>query len=235
MSKYGFRNEAYRDELVKYAYPFSEDSNLISRNGLTIGNDLVLDAILHFKTPVELPVHISTVDGTTGNTADFSFILSDNTGAIVARAAVIQGEEKAQVLNNDGVDIGFILVTEDGFNRFSGEVSGKVISLFNDVAKFNLDVCNVSTVQHTRYVAVDDSHATDRVKIVARHGVRFSVNDGKVSLDIVGDVPLTNNVPVVSVNGVENVSIWLDHHPESNLRIAIVDGILTFLAAGDDT
>jgi hypothetical protein len=235
MAKYGIRNQNYRDELTKFSYPFSEDSVLVSNDGLNIGTDLVLDAILYFKQPVELPVHISSVDGTAGEPQDFNFILSDNTGNIVARAIVVQGEEKATVLNNDGVECGFLVITEEGFNRFSGQVSGKVIPLFNDVARFGLDVCSVSKVNHLRYVAAGDSYASDVVRIVARHGVRWSLNNGVLSLDVVADVPDDDRVPVTSINGVENESIWLNHHPEANIRIAIVNGVLTFIAAGDDT
>jgi hypothetical protein len=153
----------------------------------------------------------------------------------VARAIVVQGEEKATVLNNDGVECGFLVITEEGFNRFSGQVSGKVIPLFNDVARFGLDVCSVSKVNHLRYVAAGDSYASDVVRIVARHGVRWSLNNGVLSLDVVADVPDDDRVPVTSINGVENESIWLNHHPEANIRIAIVNGVLTFIAAGDDT
>jgi hypothetical protein len=236
MAKYGIRNENYRDELVKFSYPFSEDSTLVSNDGLVIGTDLVLDAILYFKQDVSLPVHISSIDGTAGEPADFNLILSDTTGNIVARAIVVQGNEKATILNNEDVECGFLVITEQGFNRFSGQVSGKVIPLFNDVARFGLDVCSVSKVDHLRYVAAGDSYASDVVRIVARHGVRWSLSeDGVLSLDVVADVPEDDRIPLTSVNGVENGSIWLNHHPTANIRIAVVNGVLTFIAAGDDT
>lgn len=234
MAKYGYRNENYRDELIKYSYPFSEDSVLISNEGLVIGTDLVLDAILYFKQEVSLPIHISSIDGTEGDPADFNFILSDTTGNIVARAIIVQGEEKATILNNEGVECGFLVITEEGFNRFSGQVSGKVIPLFTDVARFSLDVCSVSKVKHLRYVAVGDSYASDIVRIVARHGVKWSLNNGVLSLDVVADVPEDERIPLTSVNGVEHESIWLNHHPTANIRIAVVNGVLTFTAPGDD-
>ena len=54
MPQIPLRNEEYRDELLKFSYPFDERSSLENEE-VFIGSDLILDAIIHLKEAAELP------------------------------------------------------------------------------------------------------------------------------------------------------------------------------------
>lgn len=234
MSDPVYRNEEYRDELIKFSYPFDEESTL-ENDQVFIGPDLLLDAILFFKEDLELPIYISEIDGASGETDDFSLILSDNTTRIVGRAVVTKDEEKVEVLDNRGALVGFLIVHQPGFQRFSRTISGKIVRLNSDVAKFSLDVCHTSKAPHLRAIVTDTSRASGDVKIVARHAVNWLLSEeGKLSLNVYAD-PLDSLRPVRSINGVENPSIWLTHHPLLNVRIVSKPNRLEFRYARDDT
>lgn len=237
MPSYIVRNENYRDEVLKYSYPFDERSTL-QNDEVFIGTDLFLDAIIYLKQPADLPLHISSIDGTFGEPSDVLFLISDNTGAIVARSAVNYDTCTADILNNQDVSVGLFVMFPAALQRFIGQVSGKFLDLLPDVATFSLDVTHVTKTPHLRYVSVADIAIGGDVQIVARHGVYFAVSDeGVLSLNIVGDPVSTlfGSRPIKSINGVKNQSIWLEGHPRANLRISSADGAINFIAARDAT
>ena len=234
MPGFVIRNEIMRDELLKFAYPFDENS-VLENNEVYIGTDLFLDTVLFFKDPaVELPVFISTIDGTVNNRPDFSVILSDNRNQIVGRGVVIPNQEVIEVVNDEGVLVGMFVMNVPAVHRFAGSVTGMLFDLLPDVATFMLDVCHVSRTSYLRYIKADSQALTGVVNVVARHGCKFSDNDGTVSLDVVSENPAGAD-GVRSVNDVVNRSIWLANHPELNMRIDSRDGTIKFTHVKDET
>ena len=235
MPSYIVRNENYRDEVPKFAYPFDENSAL-EDSQVFIGTDLFLDAVLYLKEPAELPIHISEIDGTSGELGDVRFLLSDNSGQFIGQVGAMLGQENCHVLNRRGVVIGTVVFDTQALNRFVGRTAGKVFSLLSDIAVFALDTCHVVRAPHLRYLAVGDTQAHGDVRIIAGHGVYFEENDGVLSLNIVGDLDgAAGAQPVRSINGVRNPSIWLSAHPRANLRIGNEGGSIQFIQARDDT
>ena len=237
MPSYIVRNELFRDEVLKFSYPFDEASDLES-DDVYFGTDLFLDAIIYLKEAAELPLYISKVDGTSGNLGEVKFLISDNRNTVVARATAGLERCVATVFNNRDVPVGVFVFHEPGMRRFVGRVAGKLITLLNQTATFSLDVTSVSEVPFLRYIGVAGQALSGQVRVVARHKTEFKVSDtGEVSLNILGDA--ADNTTglagqVVSVNGVRNKSIWLAGHPRLNLRIAN-DGSLQFIVAGGAT
>ncbi len=88
MPSYIIRNGNFRDEVTRYSYPFDELSSLEDEN-VFIGTDLLIDASLYIKEAAELPLYISTVDGTYGEKDEVRLLISDKTGVEVGRVAVI--------------------------------------------------------------------------------------------------------------------------------------------------
>jgi len=237
MPSFSIRNENYRDELIKFSYPFDELSSL-EEGDVYIGTDLIIDAIIHLKTPAVLPLHISEVDGTHGSLEEARFIISDNSGTIVGFSDIAFDKCQSEVYSPTGVYIGVLVFNLPGMQRFIGRITGKVYQLSTSTARFSIDVCHVSTVDHLRYVEAAGTAVDGTVTIVARHGVKFDLTDeGALRLSIVGDpvALFSGGQPVLSVNGVRNRSIWLANHPRANLRIASGDNQLTFIQAKDST
>jgi len=156
----------------------------------------------------------------------------------VARAVVNYNTCTADVLNNQGVSVGLLVFYGPGLQRFIGQVTGKVLTLLSSVASFKLDVTHVAETEHLRYLSIGEQPVSGEVQIVARHGVKFSVSDeGVLSLDVLGD-PVSSvfsRDPIRSINGVRNMSIWLEGHPRANLRISSAGGQVSFIAARDAT
>lgn len=234
MPSYVVRNENFRDEVLKYAYPFDEQSELESRE-LYIGTDLFIDAVFYIKTAAELPLYIGVVDGTSGTIGETKFIIYDARGTNVGECTV-DGDTEAVSVMSSGIPVGALVFNPEGLQRFIGRVSGKVINLLPDVASFLIDCCHVNRTRHLRAVKADTLVSGD-VKVVARHGCRFALDDQqRLYLDILaGDTGLDSRRPVTSINGVKNTSIWLENHPRSNLRISTENGQLTFAQAKDLT
>jgi hypothetical protein len=228
------RNESYRDELIKFSYPFDERSEL-ENDDVFIGTDLFLDAIFYLKEPATLPIHISTVDGTFGQQDEIQFFFADKTGLVVGRTAANFNTEVANVLNEHGVLTGVVVFHLDGLMRFIGQVTGKVHNLLPDVAAFLPDVCHVAKVPHLRYISVGRTTVKNDVSIVARHGLTFEVDsENRISLNIVGDPPTFEGAPpIVSINGVRNRNIWLAAHPQLNVRIETTPTSIRFVKARD--
>lgn len=234
MAVLNYRNENYRDELVKFAYPFDEQSEL-ETSELYIGTDLVLDATLFFKEAVELPVHISTVDGSEGTMEQFLLLLADATGRTVGHCLVDPSVEVNEVQNNDGIRCGLLVFNTDTAMRFAGNVTGRLFNLLSNVAVFQPEVTHVSKAAYVRYVRVEEQGLYDNVLFVARHGVYFSYDSGILALNIIADYPRTGLgvQPVLSVNQVANRSIWLAHHPRLNMRIDSSNNKLRFTHVRD--
>jgi len=237
MPSYVVRNENFRDEVLKYSYPFDERSSLENEE-LYIGTDLFVDACIYLKEPAELPLYISQVDGTYGTPEEAQFILSDNSGRIVARAPVSFSSDRGVVLNNDGVRVGIFVYHLPSVQRFINRVTGRMLSLLPSVAAFSPDVTHVTKTNHLRYVATEEGFISGDVRVVAGHGMYFSMSEeGRLSLNITGD-PLStvfSQNPITSINGVRNQSIWLTAHPRLNLRISSEGKQLSFLSARDET
>jgi hypothetical protein len=234
VAPFNYRNENYRDELIKFAYPFSELSELETPE-LYIGTDLVLDASLFFKEAVELPVHIGTVDGAAGTTEQFMLYLADASGTTVASCLVTPDDAVNEVSNNDGVRCGLLVFNPEAAMRFSGSVAGRLFSLLPDVAAFQPEVTHVSRTDHLRYIRADAQGVSGTVSLVARHGLYFSLVDGVLALNVVADYPTGDGtVPVLSVNQVANASIWLANHPQLNLRIDSSGNQLRFVHVRDE-
>lgn len=237
MPSYVVRNENYRDELLKYSYPFDERSSL-QTSDIFIGTDLILDAVIYLKQAASLPLHISTIDGTYGSAEDVLLLISDSTGSIQARAVINYETDTADIVNNQGVSVGLLVMYPPGVRRFIGSVTGRSFKLLGDVAAFSLDVTHVSKAPYLRYTSVNGIALHGDVQVVARHGVRFAVSEkGALSLNIVGEPVSTlfGRKPIQSINGVRNKSIWLEGHPRANLRLSSANGALNFTAARDAT
>jgi len=233
MPAFVVRNEQFRDEVLKYAYPFDELSSLENEE-LYIGTDLFVDAMFYLKTPVELPLYISSVDGTVPGSAVFT--ISDSGTGIVGTATVSSETDAVTVHSPVGIPVGVLVFNAAGLIRFLGRVSGKVFTVLASVASFSPDVCHVSTVPYLRYITAAGTAVKGTVRIVARHGVTFRVADGRLSLNVHGNPAYAGNrQPVLSINGVRNRTIWLVGHPRANLRISNEDGKITFIAAKDAT
>jgi len=219
MSSFPYRNGEYRDELVQYAHPFDEQSQL-ELDDIYIGADLFLDAVLFFKSAVELPVRISSIDGTAGTLAQFQINLVDHTGLLVGQALVDSTEDAVQVYNEDQVQVGTFLFEQATLQRFSASVAGRLVLLDADTAVFSLDVSHVATAPYARYIAASNGAAHGEVRMVARHGCKFVVESGVISLDVLSDPAIVDSIsPVLSINGVIKPSVWLANHPEANVRI----------------
>jgi hypothetical protein len=232
MPSYVVRNEQFRDEVLKYAYPFDEQSEL-ENDELYIGTDLIIDAVFYIKTAVDLPLYIGVVDGTEGTIEQVKLVLYDSTGTTVGDC-LIDYQTDAVTVRHNGIPVGALVFETDSLQRFIGRVSGKVFVLLPSVATFMIDVCHVSTTPHLRAVVVGDSPVTGDVRIIARHGCRFELTAEGLRLDILaGDDGQDARQPVRSINGVQNPSIWLAGHPRANLRISNQDGELTFGQAKD--
>lgn len=236
MPSYVVRNQNFRDEVLKYSYPFDEQS-LLEDDELYIGTDLFIDAVFYLKEAAELPLYIAVIDGTYGEIEEAQVLIAEAGGTVVGRAALNYDSDTVTVTGTRGFPVGALVLNHDGLQRFLGKVAGKVFNLLPDVASFCLDTSHVSAVNHLRYVAYGEAAARGNVRIVARHGVRFSVTaEGAIALDVLGESAGTGDRrPIRSINGVRNRSIWLNGHPRSNLRISTEDGQLSFVAAGDDT
>ena len=233
MPAFVIRNEQFRDEVLKYSYPFDELSSLENEE-LYIGTDLFVDAMFYLKTSAKLPLYISSVDGTTPGAAVFT--ISDSGTGIVGTATVYSETDVVTVRSPLGVPVGVLVFNAAGLVRFLARVSGKIFTVLSSVAAFSPDVCHVVTVPYLRYIAVAGVAVKGTVQIVARHGVTFRVTDGRLSLNIHGNLAYAGNrQPVLSINGVRNRTIWLVGHPQANLRISNEGGKITFIAAKDAT
>ena len=234
MASFNYRNENYRDELIKFSYPFDEQSDLESGD-LFIGTDLVLDASLFFKEAVELPIHISSVDGSEGRPEQFLLVLSDAANNAVARCLVDPAIEVNEVQNNEGIRCGLLVFNTDTAMRFAGNVTGRLFNLLSTVAVFQPEVTHVSRAPYIRYFRANEVGLHDQVSLVARKGVYFSYQNGVLALNVVANYPQVADgaQPVLSVNQVRNDSIWLAHHPRLNMRIDSSGNKLRFVHVRD--
>lgn len=231
------RNEELRAGLARESYPFDANSSLAT-DSYILGPDVFLDAALYFKTPVELPVHISSVDGTYGTTREALLGIRDASGQEAGTAVLRYDEDVHRVVNSDGVEIGILVTQVAGLRRLMGQTHGRVALFDETVAVFVLDVCKVVATAHLRYVRHAGQALHGNVKLVAGHGVRWTQNqDGSVQLDVVGapESGTEGLVPLRSLNLVANASMWLAAAPESNLRVDSRSGAIRFVAAGDET
>jgi hypothetical protein len=237
MPSFIVRNENYRDEVLKFSYPFDERSTL-ENDQIFIGTDLLLDAIIYLKEPAELPLYISEIDGTYGTPTQVRLFISDNTGTVVATTTVEFKNCYSDVISTRGVSVGTFVFYAPALQRFISRTVGKVFQLLPTVASLSLDATYVAKTSHLRYVAAGEAAAEGNVRIVARHGVKWEVSDeGRLSLNIVGDRfdVLGNLTPIKSVNGVANKSIWLAGHPRANLRLSVENGQIVFTQAKEAT
>ena len=236
MPAYAITSQNFRDEVIKHSYPFDENS-ILEDSEISIGNDLLVDAVFYIKGPLSLPLRISKVDGTYGETEQVRITISDSGGNEAGTCVIGYTTEEALVVNSMGVDVGILAFNPDGVSRFIGSVLGRVVNVFSKLAVFLIDLCHVSRAPHLRYIVSNGSAVYGDVRIVARNGCRFvSGGDGSIRLDVLGVEPGSGVGlnPVRSINMVSNQSIWLENHPRSNLRISTENNAVKFTQAKDD-
>lgn len=236
MPSYTVRNNNYRDEVETVPYPFD-----VLFNGdlgtVSIGFGTVIDACFFFRSDVDLPIHVSAVDGLYGTDEEVLLVISDNGNNKVAEAVITKNMEYCNVQDVKGNKAGIITwnaaLTEDVITQ----AKGQYIETLPEESTFSIDVCKIMSSARPDFISVNGKVATGDVNIVARHGVRWTEGDGKLQLDIVGDIPEegTAGNPVLSVNGIANKTIWLNTAPESNFRIDTNANALLFGQAKDIT
>jgi len=236
MPAYATTNQNFRDEVVKHSYPFDENS-LLRDGSVDIGTDLLIDAVFYLKGAYSLPLRISKIDGTYGETEQVRLHISDDSGKEVGTCVFDYSTTDAEVQDSVGIPVGHLVFNPDGVSRFIGSVVGTVIRVFSKLAVFLIDLCHVSKAPYVRYIIADGKALYGDVRVVARTGCQFSLtNDGSLRLDVLGTDPATSDaIPVKSINGVSNPSIWLENHPRANLRISTNGNALIFTQAKDDT
>jgi hypothetical protein len=232
------RNDTLRPVLSQVEYPFDANSSLNTEE-YVIGTDAFIDAALYFKTPVELPVHISVIDGSYGGRREAQMILRDSAQDIVALTVLHYDNDKHRVYNPDGVDIGILVSELSGLRRLISQVHGRIARFDDSVATFVLDVTKAVKSPNPRYLTIGERSFHGDVRLVAGHKCRWAVDavTGALQLDIVGDRPssLAGQVALRSINSVQNPSIWITHTPECNLRVETNGDRVTFAQAGDRT
>jgi hypothetical protein len=221
--------------LVTVPYPFGERSTLETEE-VYIGEDVFLDAVIALKEAAELPLHISSIDGTQSALSDAVMGISDANGALRATCEIVQGRDLHPVYSLESIEVGLVVTFPAGLTRLLGRVAGQLFNLLPSTAEFSPDVTFVATSDHLRYVRVEsDVVDAEDVKIVAGHGVKFTYEDEVLRLHVLGDAEGVLDNGLRSINGVSSPSIWLATHPRSNLRLSSENRELTFTAARDAT
>jgi len=236
MPAYAITNQNFRDEVVKHSYPFDENS-LLRDGAVDIGTDLLIDAAFYLKGDFSLPLKVSKVDGTHGDRPQVRMHISDDGGQEIGTCVIDYDTTDVEVQNSVGIPVGHLLFNPEGVARFIGSVTGTVVRVFSKVAVFLVDLCHVSKAPYVRYVVANGRAIYGDVRVVARTGCRFALTEaGSLRLDVLGTDPAVSDaIPVRSINGVSNSSIWLENHPRANLRISVEEGSLKFTQAKDDT
>jgi hypothetical protein len=236
MAETYYRNEVYRDYLLKVPYPFDSNFSYIVED-VYIGTDIFLDALFYIKQDVTLPISILTIDGTYGTETQVRLEFADALGTAIGYAVIESEAERANVLNPDGINIGVLVLSIDGSGRFVTATKTRYFNLTPGDLTFHMDTCKVSEVRAVRYVATAEgaTYGT-QVQIVARHGVQWRMDGDVLALDLLGELPSSTSQQVVlSVNGVANPSIWLNATPTNNLRLRTTQAGLHFGQAKDLT
>jgi hypothetical protein len=237
MPNYVIRNQNFRDEVLKNPYPFDAFYQE-EFDDLYVGNDVFLDAHFYFKTPVTLPVSLTIIDGTHGEEDEVKLTFTDDDNNTVGTCVFASGDERANVFNQHGVNVGILVLDAIGCGRFISSAQGRYYTIIPGDATLHVDTCKVSRQPNVRYVSDGRSAAFGAlVRIVARHGVEWDRDGDVLSLNVLGEDPTLFDQainPILSVNGVESKHIWLHTSPESNLRIA-TEGELKFQQAKDMT
>lgn len=232
------RNDALRPVLSQVEYPFDAQSSL-STDEYVIGTDAFIDAALYFKSAVELPVHVSVIDGSYGGRKEAQLILRDSAQDIVGLSVLHYDNDKHRVYNPDGIDIGILVSELSGLRRLISQVHGRIARFEDSVATFVLDVTKVVRSPNPRYLTIAERAFHGDIRLVAGHKCRWAIDGetGALQLDIVGDRPssLTGQVALRSINSVQNPSIWITSTPECNLRVETNSDRITFAQAGDRT
>jgi hypothetical protein len=239
MPGYVHRNEDFRAKLPTVGYPFSERSSLESEE-LFIGNDVFTDACIFLKEAADLPLHISSIDGTRGELGSSVVNISDRTGLLVATCELTGGQDEHTVYSTQGLIVGVLVTHRPGLSRFLGRTAGTLFDLATFVAELVPDVTFVAKARYLRYARlgnalIGDGGFDQTVNVIAGHGMKFTHGDGVLRLHLLGDAETVLANGLRSVNGVQSPSIWLTTHPLSNLRLSSEEGRLNFVSGRDAT
>lgn len=236
MPSYVVRNQNFRDEVIKGAYPF--DRFFIEEiDNIYIGFDSFIDASFFFKTDVSLPISISQIDGTIGDPETIRIVFTDDNNDTVGNCDVSLGSSIGHVLSPQGILVGLITFDIAGLDRIIAQADGQITTAIPGDLTFSVDTCKVIKTKNMQYVSLADEAISGVVKIQARHGVQWRDESGTLHLDVLGDVieDTAASQPLLSVNGVKNPTIWLTTPPESNLRISTSKDDIQFGQAKDIT
>ena len=113
MPNYVIRNQNFRDQVLQVPYPF--DAFFTGEvDDINIDNDIFLDAHFYFKTPTELPISITEIDGTFGDEDVIRLRVSDAGGNNAGVCVFQSGDIRAAFFNSKGVDIGTVVMDSLG-------------------------------------------------------------------------------------------------------------------------
>ena len=128
MPGYTLRNEDYRAQLITVEYPFNERSSL-ETDEIFIGTDVFIDAVVYLKEAAQLPLHISSLNGTKEGLMGAEAGISDATGRLVASCSLRGDRDEHEVRSPEGLVVGVLVTHRPGLARLLGRTAGKLFTL----------------------------------------------------------------------------------------------------------
>jgi len=225
-------NHNWREEVLKYRYPFSPESTLRSES-VFIGTDLLMDACIYIKRPVQLPLRLHSLDGTRQADTLRAYICDSNSD-ICAYFDIREDTQNALVHMPEGLSCGVVVLNPPAVRRVVNVAYGRVTQLPESCAVFLLETTPVTRTKYLRYVRVNGVTLTGDVSLVAGPGCEFEEDAGCLRLNVRGAPPAEGGAtPIRTINSVLSKDIWLQNHPQANIRIFSSGEALQIKAARD--
>ena len=178
--------DQFRNENTDSRYPFADNATLISQSGMQLGDDIVVDALLHPVSDTN-QLYLDSIQ-ITGATA--LFVIGDNTASKYVGTADLSTIQDGSIGIQDGSQrpAGILVVDPLRVKTLLGWAQG-VHTFGITAAPFVLSCCVPSPlVGVTGLAAADMPTLTGDVWLVGENGVILSFTDqDSIRVDVVGE------------------------------------------------
>jgi len=223
------QDQEFRDYSAPMLYPFADNAVLGDNKGIIISSNTFIDILIYTYTDLKLPIYLTRCIYINETKMQIEF--TDSRNILIANTIVDIGEGKdssiitsneitAGVLVYDSIEIESLL---DATKNVGSVYFGK-----------NLPIIASKCIQYTpkALFSINNKKASD-IYIRAAKGVKFTKEGDSVLIHLLGEEPVKKPM-VYTINGYSYDHLWLAAHPNSSVKIGVVNKELHMRCICDD-
>jgi hypothetical protein len=225
-------NREFRDYAAESVYPFEDTARMTNANGVTLPPSLFLDALIYSLLDRELPFHLHSITGTTGNEQEVGLDIRDKNGKTVCTGTMGYVEDTVYLYDEFGRLSGTMVYNKEESEKLIHRMLGKTAFYTSTDLPLICGRCFVTKASGLSVILGGGESFSSDVYLVAANGIHFTLDGDRVYIHMLGEEALVDK-PIKTINGAPVKHLWLAAHPNSAVKVETKAGGLKIWKISD--